>query len=102
VGQDTPHATFPWRKYKGPVFAETGISWSASCHHAVSKWLFIYPQIWKSIGTRFRPKVGWARCYQQSVGGFFFMAFWETQGVFFRQFPDHEVPLKKDTSSIVR
>jgi len=102
VGPDTPRATFPWRKYKGSVFAETGIPWSASCHHAVSKWFFIYPQIWKSIGTRFRLKVGWARCCQQSVGGFFFMAFWETQGVFFRQFPDHEVPPKKDTSSIMR
>jgi hypothetical protein len=31
------------------------------------------------------------------VGGFFFMAFWEIQIVFFHQFPDHEVPLKKDT-----
>ena len=99
---DTLHATFSWRKYKGWVFAETGISWFASCHHAVLKWFFIYPQIWKSVGTRFRLKVGWAGCYQQSVGGFFFMAFWETHGVFFCQFPDHEVPLKKDTSSMMR
>ena len=35
-------------------------------------------------------------------GELFFMAFGETQGVFFHQFPDHEVPLKKDNSSVMR
>jgi len=29
-----------------------GISWFASCRHAVSKWFFVYPQIWKFNGHK--------------------------------------------------
>jgi hypothetical protein len=69
------------------------------CSQKCLDWLWDAPGL---IFTGYIVGVGWGGCYQQSVGGFFFVAFWEIQRVFFHQFPDHEVPLKKDTFSMMR